>query len=640
MGSYENIVKTEEIRRRAQEGDFDAAQKIIDTMILKKIKNIADLTLFAEIYIQNERYDEAMELLYRVYKKSRTRRILYQMVIASIGRKNIEEAESFLKEYEQAAPNDFSIYIFRYKINKAKKEPYIVLIDSLKKLKEYSYIEKWAYELAKLYYKAGMEKECIQECSDLILWFGEGSYVEKAKILKAYYSGEVDKDEIIKNLKNRASQNSITSDTNNDETEYPKDREALEDRDKIEDGENLEYREGAEDREDSEYREGIEDGESLAYWERREAKEGLEYRSGKEALEAREEIEDGEDTDGPEYDEREPYEYNIEVKEEDSILRELEENVGKEVDILLAKEQKDYPDITAEDSLMEEHNETGDRASEKEAGSSLYNFIRTGETNEDLDRLDELSESLGIDIYQMFGNFLHIKSIQKQLANSLELIMSKRTKSVQMIITGEPSSGKTTLAKDIAIFLNKTGKLKTSKIAKISAEKLNEINITAMREELRNSCLVIENASELKRPTIDKLLELIKYFRGEVAVIFEENKKNMNRLFRECPKLMELFKNRIHLPGYSREDILGFGYTKIFLREYELQQSARAAFEHGADKIIENTKKEKQLEEISKYAEKAMTSADLRTGKQLSRLVAEGKLADADVLSILPEDFN
>ena len=94
MGSYDIIVKTEEIRRRVQEDDFDSAQKIMDTMALKKVKNIADLSLFADVFIENEKYNEAMELLHRIYKKSKTRRTLYQMVEASIGRKNIEEAEA------------------------------------------------------------------------------------------------------------------------------------------------------------------------------------------------------------------------------------------------------------------------------------------------------------------------------------------------------------------------------------------------------------------------------------------------------------------------------------------------------------------------------------------------------------------
>ena len=109
LGNYDIIVKTEEIRRKVQEGDFDSAQKVIDTMSLKKVKNIADLSLFADVLAQNNRYDEAMELLNRVYKKSKTRRTLYQMVNVSIGRKNIEEAENYLREYEKVAPNDYNI---------------------------------------------------------------------------------------------------------------------------------------------------------------------------------------------------------------------------------------------------------------------------------------------------------------------------------------------------------------------------------------------------------------------------------------------------------------------------------------------------------------------------------------------------
>ena len=548
MGSYDIIVKTEEIRRRVQEGDFDSAQKIMDTMALKKVKNIADLSLLADVYIQNEKYNEAMELLNRVYKKSKTRRTLYQMVQASIGMKNIEEAELYLSEYEEVAPNDFSIFIFRYRIDKAKKEPYIILIDSLKKLKEYTYMEKWAYELAKLYYKAGMEKECIQECSDLILWFGEGSYVEKAKILKAYYSGEVDKDEIIENLKNRTfNTGKIPDIEENPENDImPKEEEEVQ----VDDEDNLDYvHEGDEDTFD------------------------------------------------------ETVEIDLHDEPEDQALDELAISVGKEVDMLMATEEE----------------------SESE--------------NEDLERLGKLSTSLDIDINQIFGNFLHVKSIQKQLAKSLELIMSKRTKSVQMIITGPPMSGKTTLAKDIAIFLNRTGKIETSKIAKISAIKLNDIDITSMKEELRNTCLVIENASELRKPTIDKLLELIKYFHGDMAVIFEENKKNMNRLFRECPKLMELFKNRIHLPVYTEQDLIGFAYSYITLREYKIQPLAHEVLREGVCEIISNTEKEKRLESITKYVQNAMTSADLRVGKQLPKLAAEGRLADVDVLSLLPEDF-
>lgn len=291
-------------------------------------------------------------------------------------------------------------------------------------------------------------------------------------------------------------------------------------------------------------------------------------------------------------------------------------------------------------SADEEETDIYDSKSVNEDKMDIYRFIRTDDKNEDLDRLDKLSESLGIDVYQIFGKWLHVKSIQKQLARSLELIMNKHTKSVQMIITGAPSSGKTTLARDIAVFLNRTEKLKTSKIAKISSIKLNRIDITNMKEELRNCCLVIENASELKKPTIDKLLELIRYFHGDIAVIFEENKKNMNRLFRECPKLMELFKNRIHLPSYTEEDLLGFAYAYIVQREYKIKPLVLDILKVGISEIIKNTDRDNRLESISNYVQSAMDSADLRTGKQLPKLAAEGRLAEADILSLLPEDFS
>ena len=132
LGSYDTIVKTEEIRRKIQERDFDAAQKVIDTMSLKKVKNIADLSLFADVLAHNDRYDEAMELLNRVYKKSKTRRTLYQMVYVSIGRKDIEVAEQ-PSEYQEVALMIITEHVWA-KIDKLK-EPFEVLIN-VRNLKE------------------------------------------------------------------------------------------------------------------------------------------------------------------------------------------------------------------------------------------------------------------------------------------------------------------------------------------------------------------------------------------------------------------------------------------------------------------------------------------------------------------------
>lgn len=204
MKAFENIVKIEEMKRKMSEGDFETALKILNTIPLKKIKNNLDLSLMARVYEENGRYEEAMELLLKVYQKNKTRKVIFQLLTLSIKMLDIRDAERFLMEYESLAPDDFYNYIFRYKIDKIKGEPYEKLIDTLETLKSIEYIEKWAYELAKLYYKADMEEECISECSDIILWFGTGSYVEKAKMLKSYYSGETNKESMIEELKRRA----------------------------------------------------------------------------------------------------------------------------------------------------------------------------------------------------------------------------------------------------------------------------------------------------------------------------------------------------------------------------------------------------------------------------------------------------
>jgi tetratricopeptide (TPR) repeat protein len=192
MERYDNIVKIEEMRKLADVNQYEKAMKILETMDTGKIKALTDLSFIADVYMQNERYEEAMAVLTKVYGKTKTRRVLYQLVDLAIKRGNAEEAEDYLERYIKAAPQDSSRFIFRYCIDKLNGEPYEVLIAALEQLKEYEYYEMWAYELAKLYHKAGMKDKCVRECSDIILWFGEGIYVEKAKLLKGYYVGEID----------------------------------------------------------------------------------------------------------------------------------------------------------------------------------------------------------------------------------------------------------------------------------------------------------------------------------------------------------------------------------------------------------------------------------------------------------------
>ena len=587
MGSYEIIVKTEEIKRKVREEDYTSALRILDTIDSKKIKNPSVLGLMAEVYTQNGRYEEALQVLLRIYHKTKTRKILIQLIWISIQLNNTEEAETFLMEYEKQAPKDYNIYIFRYQIDKLKGEPFDTLIQTLENLKETEYIEQWAYELAKLYYKAGMEEECIRECSDIILWFGEGSYVEKAMVLRAYYSGEADKDMIIEELKKRARQEYSKSEAETS-NEYEEEAASLE------------------PEQEEEFFIEFPEEENDDFTDR--MKNDVEDILSEDSIE-NETIDEGTGR---------AYEVNYQYTGQLMVMGSLEDDsdVSQELSATAATERE---------------------LAEQEVEDELYRLLEE-EADEDSARLSEIHKETGIDIYEIFGDFLHVNAVRKQLVKSLEVILDKHTKSVQMIITGTPGSGKTALAKSIAIFLHRTGKLRTSKIAKVSAEILNTTDIIGKKDSLRDCCLVIEKASELKRPTIDKLLELIRLLHGEIGIIFEENKKNMNKLFRECPKLMDMFKNRIHLPQYTEEELLGFAYSYLRRKEYRLQNS-QATLKNAVKLILKKEAPEQQLDAIRKLVQTAMDAADLRMGKQLSALAAQGRISELGQFTLLTEDF-
>lgn len=189
MEKYDYIVKSSEIRKLVEKRMYQKALQIIETMDVRKIKVLSDLSVFAEVYMQTEHYDEAEDILLRLREKSASRRIIYQLIKLAIKRKNIEDAEDYYAEFVEAAPRDADKFILRYRIDKMEGKDYPTLIASLQELKEYDYTEKWAYELAKIYHKAGMVDRCINECSDIILWFGEGVVVEKARMLREHYLG-------------------------------------------------------------------------------------------------------------------------------------------------------------------------------------------------------------------------------------------------------------------------------------------------------------------------------------------------------------------------------------------------------------------------------------------------------------------
>lgn len=188
LDKYEYKLKLDQMKTLTAEGKYEDAAEIADTINWRKIKNINALVKVGEIYEKVGRYDESKDVLLTAYDKSPIgRMIIYRLAEVAIKTKSFDEAKEYYQEFVEIAPHDNLKYVLKYEISKAQGADIGTLIGILEELKEQEYSEEWAYELAYLYHKAGMSEKCIEACDELILWFGEGSYVERALELKMLY---------------------------------------------------------------------------------------------------------------------------------------------------------------------------------------------------------------------------------------------------------------------------------------------------------------------------------------------------------------------------------------------------------------------------------------------------------------------
>ena len=188
MDKYEYKLKLDQIKSLAAEHNYEAAAELADTINWNKIKNVNALIKAGEIYEKVERYEESRDILLMAYDRSPIgRMIIYRLAEVAVKMGNYSEAKEYYDEFVEIAPHDNLKYVLRYEISRAQGADVKALIAILEELKEQEYLEEWAFELACLYHKAGMSEKCIEACDELILWFGDGPYVEHALELKMLY---------------------------------------------------------------------------------------------------------------------------------------------------------------------------------------------------------------------------------------------------------------------------------------------------------------------------------------------------------------------------------------------------------------------------------------------------------------------
>ena len=184
MGRYDSSVRCAQIRELIEEKQYLEAMEEIEELRFEEVPTITDLYLFANLFLKAEKMDIAKELYYTVYHGTSSRPALYRLLMLTIRMGDLEEAKELYQAYEIVSGMTLDTYELKYRLAKAEGASYETLIEILEELKKNEYTEEWGYQLARLYELQGRREDCIAECEDLMLWFGSGKIVEKAKELR------------------------------------------------------------------------------------------------------------------------------------------------------------------------------------------------------------------------------------------------------------------------------------------------------------------------------------------------------------------------------------------------------------------------------------------------------------------------
>ncbi len=769
MEKYKTIILIEKIRKCLEEGKPHEALSIAEGIDKKKLKNMSDLSVVAESYFQNMKYEEARKLYIKISQKTPSRRIIAQLVHLSIKLNDIEEAKRYLAEFIRIAPKDFYQYIFRYSIDKMAQAPLVKLIEDLVDLKNAEYIESWAYELAKLYHKAGMKDECLAECDDIVLWFGSGEYVERAKALRAYYRGEIQIEEEVIVTKPEEIETSTANDkttSSNEENDYEYEVNDVDNDDDVDRTnideifmeENVEgFAEGhledinlghLEEKPEVDLDENLEvdleenlevdleenpevDLEENLEVDLEETSEGnlegnleenvegkineIKERAFETNLQQNKKLDEDDFFDLEsalaeqleftfqeeekliEKEVKQEASVNVALQFQDELITEIENEFGVKLQDEFDAESKSMPNLT--DSVCEEDeaDPLDQEATTKEASAhALQNTEIEKEVKEEIRRLlkekdfSEIAVAMEItaeidsttkqtskeseekhsskkqkkinlkvlsneqligedeedlllqltknqvSLLDIYGNFMRMEVVRKQLVRSMDQILTQRSKNV--IITGEPQSGKTRLAKCYAKWLHRMKLIQSTKIALINGEKLNHMNLLTKKEQLKDCVIIIENAGVIASDTMKALLELSNLYQNNIAIILEDSREKINRLLRSNSQLNSIFNNRIHLHKYTLEDYMGFAYDYITERDYEIEMEAFIALQNEFTEFM-HKKRENALQAIFSYLDNIMQKSEKRSSEQLKILSQTGHFAETDLMVVKKEDI-
>jgi len=673
MERYRTIVRLEEIRAYMESGEYDTAKAVADSIRKERLKDSGDLFLLATVYRKCGEYDTAKEFLRRIYEKKITWRVLEELMEVCLAEKNPEEAESYLQQYAKLSGGDPRNYIYEYRIGRQKHRPEEELLPILQTLKAEEYSEKYAYELAKLYHKLGREQECMAECRDLILWFGEGTYVERAKALQAYYRGELSVDDIRLEAERRVREaEERRAQEEEEQRAYEEEQRRLAEEQQRLNAEEMRRLEEEERyaleamcRSMAEERFATEDMAELSE-EGWSGTEENEYATVTEpiweASVVQEEPEQmyGEETAEEVYGEVAATELYEPMWEEDSAVRmpeqempegpeteeaQMEQEGYEQMSLFVAQEEQEEMEPVEEPEEMPESFVSMVTESELQDEKLLYEEpaeVRKEEEPTVSQLGKELATRLaerGIVFEEVLHEFGRIERVRKQLLRMLEVVVTVRKKCHCLIITGESKSGKTTLGTYLAKLLYELSYVKSPRVAKISGKRLNGLNLYEKQGQLKDVCLIVESAGDMTTEATEGLLDFIAHTDVLGTVILEDNANAMNRLLRNHGECNRMFNNRVHLPKYDSSELMGFALEYVEQQDYVIAAEAKHFLAQQIEYITRSQQKDGRLVATMELVKTALENADYRNQGTILAMATAGNFHAAESLELTAEDF-
>ena len=588
MGKYENMMKCAQIRTYANEKQYNNAHDVLKTLNVNHITAIADLNTIADVYIQLKKYSEAKDVYLKLYDKIQTRRVLYQLVYLSIKCEEMEDAEAFLEDYKKIDKTVDHI-ILRYYIDKAKGLDRKVLIGHLQQLKREEYIEEWAYELAKLYHKEGMERECVAECSDIILWFGEGLVVEKAMLLRHHYVDGADissEKAILRETKNLASELKIAAAIAERNERVKAKRKALLEKQKqkesatkstfmFENGEQLDEEQFIEQLTQSVERELREEtiGRVKANWEEdfeKEIDDLIESEEEQETLTKKEKSVSTKPKKEQLFGRMKAKEelrqamarlcdgiksitesHNDEVYTKEKIKEQTEELIEE-------KQQIKQEEFKIQEDIKESiqpfsYRENGEELEKTEKVQKIEDWQEEIQLTEiDIEKLDTIDNKENLFEQTKQKIIIKIEETDNDIKlqegiNKIINDMKMQNQLSHIAIMGDNYDKNIELGKNIVKELYRQQVLQNPKIARIHAGKLSTISLQDNRQKLLGACLLIEQAGIISLDSLQNLYQFMNRSKGKVVVIFCDMEINMKELLKKNRKLETLINYHIEI---------------------------------------------------------------------------------------------